>query len=139
MALIKLKTDPTRRELRQFGCLWLPLFCALGGAWLWSRGAGSPTAMAFWGVGLTSLVAGAIQPRWIRPVFLGLIYLTAPIGWVISHAVLVLVYYCVLTPTGLLTRLVGRDPIPRGFEPDAPTYWRRVSKERSPESYLRQY
>ena len=139
MALIELKTDPTPRELRQFGCLWLPLFCSVAGYLAWTKLGATFLAGSLWGAGVASALVGAVRPRLIRHVFVGLIHLTAPIGWVVSHLMLVLLYYGVVTPIGLLLRLVGRDPMARGFEKEAPTYWRAAAREESIESYLRQY
>jgi hypothetical protein len=38
---------------------------------------------------------------------------------------LFLAYYAVLTPVGLVWRLVGFDPMARRPAPEAATYWRR--------------
>lgn len=46
-----------------------------------------------------------------------------PIGWVLSHAMMMTVFYGVVTPIGLLVRARGRDPMTRRFEPSASTYW----------------
>jgi hypothetical protein len=138
MALIRLKTDPTPRELRQFACLLLPLFCAGAGALAWTHG-GERLATSLWGVGAVVGAAGAVRPRLVRPVFLGLLYAAAPIGWVVSHLVMVFIYYAVLTPIGLLLRLFGSSPIPRGFDESAPTYWSPSSGEKPVESYFHQY
>lgn len=143
MALIKLKTDPTPRELRQFGCLWLPLFCGVVGTLCWRESDRLLVASLVWGIGAASALAGALRPRLIRPIFVGLIYLTAPIGWVVSYAVLAFVYYGVLTPIGLLLRLIGHDTIPRGFDARSATrpstYWTVPSSEKPLQSYFKQF
>ena len=46
--------------------------------------------------------------------FLGWMYAAFPIGWTISHLLLLAVYYFVLTPVGLALRLTGRDPVDLG-------------------------
>jgi hypothetical protein len=139
MALIQLKTQATSRELRQFGCLWLPLFCVVFGFLAWRHAGRELVAYVLWGIAAVSAVAGALQPSLIRPVFVGLIYLTAPIGWVISYAVMVLVYYGVLTPIGLLLRTFGRDTISRGFDAHASTYWTVPEVEKPLQSYFKQF
>ncbi len=138
MSLLTLKTDPSTKDLRWFGCAWFPLFSAVAG-WLCWRGESPRAATVFWSLAGLSLILGAVRPRAIRPLFVGLIYLTAPIGWVVSHVVLALVYYLVLTPIGLVLRVLGRDTMKRRFEREAKTYWVSSQKERPLKSYFRQY
>ena len=59
----------------------------------------------------------------MRMVFLGMSYLAWPIGFVVSHIILAAVYYLVLTPVGLVMRLVGYDPMKRRFDRDGSSYW----------------
>jgi len=34
-----------------------------------------------------------------------------------------MLFFGVLTPLGLVLRLIGRDPLKLGFDPRAPSYW----------------
>ena len=36
-----------------------------------------------------------------------------PIGWVVTHVVMALIFYLVVTPLGVIMRLCGRDPMER--------------------------
>ena len=49
------------------------------------------------------------------------------LGRVVSPVVLALVYYSSVVPTGLIMRLVGKDPLKLRFDHAAPSYW--VSRE----------
>ncbi len=139
MALIALKTDPSRRDLVLFGCVWAPLFCGVLGVAVWDAGDGNSTAFAMWGVGAVVAFIGALRPRWIRPLFISGIYLTAPIGWVVTHAILAFLFYGVVTPIGLVLRLTGREPLKRRFEPQSDTYWVAANRDRDVEGYFRQF
>ena len=143
--MIQHKTNPTRPELRQFAGIWWPLFRALVAWWLWPA-EGPPTrSLAVVGGGLAIGLVDFLWPPFIRPLFLGLIYLTAPIGWTVSHAVLALVYYAVLTPVGpvgpvgLVMHLFGRSPVPKIFDRNADSYWVCALSERTLKSYFQQY
>ena len=46
-----------------------------------------------WSLGGLAIPVGAIAPRAIRPVWIGVMVLTFPIGFVISHVMLALVYH----------------------------------------------
>jgi hypothetical protein len=68
-------------------------------------------------------LAGLLNPRWIRPVFVTWMRLAYPIGWTVSHLMLATIYYLVITPIGLVMRLLGRDPLQRRWDRQASTYW----------------
>jgi hypothetical protein len=139
MALVKVNKDPSIRELRQFAGIWLPLFCLLVG-WIIQRQAGTWTpAFYLWGVCAAVSVAGLWLPQLIKPLFVGLMYTVFPLGFVLSYVILAVIYYLLITPVGLIMRLVGYDPLNRKLDPAADTYW--IEREAQPESsrYFRQF
>lgn len=62
-----------------------------------------------------------------------------PLGWIVSLTLLALVYYLVVTPLGVASRLVGRDRL--GLRPDAEqkSYWSSLEAAKDPRRYFRQY
>ena len=83
-------------------------------------------------VGLASHHAGsAIMLNWTRA--------ASPIGWTISTLVLAVVYYLVLTPIGLIMRVVGYDPMHRKIDRDATTYWIARESQTDAKRYFRQF
>ena len=47
-----------------------------------------------------------------------------PVGAAVSHGLMALVYFGVVTPTGLRLLLAGRDPLGRTLQRGAPgSYW----------------
>ena len=62
-----------------------------------------------------------------------------PIGWVISHLLLSIIYYLLLTPIGIIMRLVGYDPMKRKLEKKRETYWVTRQQVRDPNRYFKQY
>ena len=71
------------------------------------------------------------------PLFRAWMTIFSPIGWIVSHAVLAIVYYGILTPIGLLLRLF-RDPMLRRFDPDAASYWMERESDDDLSRYFRQ-
>jgi hypothetical protein len=71
--------------------------------------------------------------------YIGWMYLAFPIGWTVSHVLLAVTYYLVLTPIGLIMRAVGRDPMRRRLDPEAKSYWIEHRPDRDPSRYFRQY
>lgn len=102
----------THKEERNFG--WsVGAVLAVIGALQWWRGR-HVAAEAFGGVGLALLIAASLAPvvlivpnRWWR----GFAHV---LGWINARVLLTLFFFLVLTPAGLIMRLLGRDPLARG-------------------------
>jgi len=139
MAVIEVNTNPSRKQLDQFGLIWLG-FLLLFGALLWFK-LHSPLVLAvMWGLAVVVPIVGWFEPRFMRLVFVGMSYAAWPIGFVVSHVILAAVYYLVFTPIGLLMRALGRDPMTRRFDRAAASYWvRRPQEGTEPKRYFRQF
>jgi hypothetical protein len=136
MAMIELHR-PGPRELRWFGVIVLALFGVIGAILRWQIG--SPDAAFFaWvaGAAIASLYY-AIPPLRF-PLYLGWMRLVLPIGLVVSHVFLGLVYFVIISPMALAMRAFGRDKLDRRFEADAASYWSARGREADPARYLRQ-
>ncbi len=138
MSVISINKTPSKRDLAWFGLTFLSFF-GLIGLVVWWRAGSLRAAVILWAAaGAVTAVYYAVPPC-RRAIYLGWMYAAFPIGWIISHLVLATVYYLVLTPTGLLMRLFGRDPMHRKFAPQATTYWIPVKPEPDKRRYFRQF
>jgi len=139
MGLIEINRNPSRRELLVFGVLLVVFTGVLGlvthfvwnspvvARWIWTGGGG------------LSLLHFAVSPL-RRFVYLGWMYAAFPIGWTISHVFLTIVYFGVVTPTGLLLRLFGYDPMSRKDRSDGRTsYWESCGAPEERKRYFRQF
>ena len=139
MSVVQINTDPTGRQLKQFGFIWMG-FVTFFGAVAFFKFHNPPLARGLWVAAVVVPIVGWIFPRFMRWVFLGMSYLAFPIGFVVSHVVLAVVYYLVLTPIGLLTRLFGYDSMKRRFDPEAKSYWvERSAAAVDSKRYFRQF
>ncbi len=138
MSVIQVNRDPSRRQLNQFGGLWL-VFFSFFGALAYFRAGLPGLAVGLWVAAVVVPVAGWLVPRFMRLVFVGMSLLAWPIGFVVSHVILAAVYYLVLTPIGLAMRVVGYDPMHRRLDREATTYW--VERDGAPDArrYFRQF
>ena len=137
--MIEINWSPDRRFLRQFAALLIVFFGLIGAHQYFARGA-TTTALVLWTVGVVLGGMGLAVPGVARYVYLGWMCLLYPIAWVVSHAVLVLVYYAVITPIGVVMRLCGRDPMQRKFDRSASSYWQaRPAARGGVERYFRQF
>ena len=74
-----------------------------------------------------------------RSLHLAAMYLTFPIGFVLSYVVLGFIYFVIFTMIGLMLRLFGYDPLQRRFDRQAKTYWITRREQRSAKSYFQQF
>jgi hypothetical protein len=148
MALLDVNFRPAARQLRQFGVAGVLVFGLLGAVALWRHhifgiGLGPPAAHVT-GLVLCALAAICallvlVAPRLLLGLYLALTLVGMPIGYVISHVTMAVLYYGVFTPVGLIMRLVGRDVLHRRFDRSASTYWVARQTEHSVDSYFRQF
>ncbi len=130
--------DPPQRTLRQFAGLWL-LFLGTLAAWqAWARDNHTgATILAL--LALVVGVPGLLRPSLVRPVFVGAMIATFPLGWLVSKIILAVVYYAVFTPVALVFRLSGRDLLARRRNPAVTSYWSPKPAPAGPQSYFRQF
>jgi hypothetical protein len=135
--MISVQWNPERKQLRQFAGIWFPAFCALLG-WMIGAKSGQWTAVQMgWAVCGLLAAAGIVYPPSIRPVFVGLILATFPIGWVVSHVLLGAIFYGLVTPIGVILRATGHDPL-QLKPPTGSSLWKTPVGKTDPASYLRQ-
>ena len=80
-----------------------------------------------------------IVPQIAKPFYLAWYFIACCMGIVISNLLIATFYYLVITPTGLIMRALGRDPMKRKWDPNAKTYWEDTEKDIAPERYFRQF
>ena len=138
MSLTPIDWRPDATKLAQFSEITMFFLGMVAAPLAYLRG--RPTlAAACWVAAVACRLLGAWRPIALKPVYLGLTLATWPIGWVVSHLALAVVYYGVITPIALVFRLLGRDAMTRQFDRDATTYWEPYHPDRGTDQYLRQF
>jgi Na+/H+ antiporter NhaB len=138
MGVIRINHNPSRVQLGVFGAVWLVFFGAVAVA-VSRRGGPQPVALGMGAAAVLVPLVGWMAPRFLRVVYLGMAYAALPIGFLVSHLLLAGVYYLLLTPTGLLMRALGRDPMSRRFDREAESYWVTRKPPASTDRYFRQF
>lgn len=145
--MIEMNLKPDAKTLRQFG------FIAVGGfgfvaaiahfdllIFAAGLGAAKPYVVnTFIGLAAYSGAFALIFPKAVLPVYLGLTIATYPIGFVLSHVIMGTLFFGMLTPAGIIMKIIGRDPLERKIDKDAESYWIDCRPDRGKESYFRQY
>ncbi len=143
MSAIPIDWKPDRRKLREFALISLMVFGLLGTVIAYKSGcfqsSGKWTApVIVWLLGVWGLL-GAFAPPLVKPLYTGLMAVTFPIGWVISHLLLGLIYYGMFTPLALFFRLVGRDALKLKIDRNAASYWIETPTNPDSANYFRQF
>jgi hypothetical protein len=85
------------------------------------------------------MVVGFAAPHALRPLFVAWMVAAFPVGWLMSHVLIGIVYYGVVTPIGLILRLRGRDSLQLRSKTEAPSFWIVRQGARDAASYFRQF
>ncbi len=136
MKLGEINWNPSDRQLRQFGWIGLVAYPALG--WLWSGGH-LAVVLPLAAVGGASAALGQFFPRAIKPIFVLLSLLGLPIGLAVLETTMVVLFYGVFLPLGMVLRVLRRDSLQRKFLPGAATYWQPKQQPSDPADYFRQW
>ena len=145
--LIELDFNPDTDTLRKFGYIALGGFGLLGAAaytetLIFSVGLGAarvPVAAGLVGLGVLSALLSLVAPRANRAIYVGLSVVAFPIGFVVSHVVLALIFFFLISPIALAFRIARRNELRLGSDAAASSYWSPVRKQRASESYFSQF
>jgi hypothetical protein len=123
----------TRKELRQFGLLVGAIFTVIG---LWPLVfRGEPLRLWAIGVGGVLIVCGGILPQLLAPIHKGWMWVGHILGWINTRILLGIVFYALVTPIGLVFRLMGKDTMRQAFAESNTTY--RVVRSPRPPSHMK--
>ena len=126
------KNIKAKNQLRKFGITVGVVFGLLGALLCW-RGKGY--YYYFLILCGAFVIPGVIVPMILRPVEKLWMGVAKCMGWVMTRVILSILFYLVLTPTGLIAKLFRKDFLDLKFDRDAESYWipkepARTGKER---------
>lgn len=111
----------TDTELKRFGLIFGPLAMAVS---IWQATKGHWIHVCFFTpAGVYAFVCALINPRWVFPLRKALETVFKMFMEIVTKAVLILCFYLVFTPMGLIMRLLKKDLLNRTLDADASTYW----------------
>ena len=120
-----------RQSERAFGLMFAGVFAVIAGVgWL------AFDAQLYWALAVAGafLVTALAAPWVLLPLNRLWAVFAHRLGGVNNYVVLGLFFYVFIVPAGLILRLLGRDPMSRGFDAKAPTYWTPVTRRTDAET-----
>jgi len=116
------------KGLRQFGLmlggiLLLGFGLLLPWMWKWSNFPNLP----WMGAGIVVITWALIAPDSMRGLYTGWMRVAMFIGNIVNSIILAIVYFMVITPMGIIMRMMGKDPMRRELDKSVVSY-RVISK-----------
>jgi hypothetical protein len=127
-------------DLRSFGrvvggvLIGIALLVAWWNGWTWTT-----TVLVLGGSGGALLVLGLAWPGALRPVYHVWMAVALALGFVMTRVLLTVVYYLMVTPIGLLRRVVGTPAFEDRPDPDADSYWQQREEHDDASERLEKY
>jgi Saxitoxin biosynthesis operon protein SxtJ len=123
----------SKNDLRKFGLIFSIVVAGLFGLllpFLFSK------EMPLWPWYVAAIITGC---AFFLPQILIIIYkpwmkFGAVAGWINTRIILMILFYVILTPTGLLMRLFGKDPMTREFDEECESY--RVTHDAQDKNHM---
>lgn len=141
--MVDINWKPDTRQLRQFGWISLVGFGIIGAAVGYKFGHFENQTWTvpgiLWGIAGLSAILAVIWPGGLRPLYWGLMCISAIIGPIVSTVALLLIFLLVFTPLALWFKIIGRDELRRKLDPNAESYWVDAPPTPKPASYFRQF
>jgi hypothetical protein len=123
---------------RSFGFFFAGLFAFMGG-YTWIKGASSPVLYGCLAMTLITLLVTLINPKLLVPLNRSWFWLGEMIGKVVSPLVLGMIFFLLLAPISLVSRLFGRDEL-RMKKSVTASYWiDRSESESTSTSFTNQF
>ncbi|HBF34923.1 TPA: hypothetical protein DDW35_10220 [Candidatus Sumerlaeota bacterium] len=136
--LAKIEWNPTQKSLRVFGITLWAIFFILGVISLFR------TEHALWHTALVALAWVILGATYLLPQSLGLYFYRAwmglafVMGWVVGPIMMGIMFFCVITPMGVLRRSFGADTLLRNKN-GVESFWRPLIHRTDAGSYRRQF
>lgn len=145
---LKFQTNPDERTLRHFGWIALVVFNLLALFIILKRGniedlvGDTIWLLISMGLIIVGLLSGALSrfyPSGNRLLFIILSGLAYPFGFVLGLLLMSAFFYLLITPIGLIRRVLGYDSLKRYIEKNKSTYWEVSREDREPHDYFKQF
>ena len=126
-----------RKELRNFGFTIGIALGLLGGLFLWR---GKPYYPYCFIIAAVFLLLGFALPTVLKPFQKLWMTISILMGWLMTRVILIILFYGILTPVGLIARFCGKDFLDKKVNKNAKSYWiPRTTAECDKKSYENQF
>ena len=127
----------TKKEIRNFGILIGSILLIIGAILLWKNNINYPIFMT---IGIVLLVSGLVIPIILKPIYFLWMVFASILGWIMTRAILSLLFFIILTPIGLVPRLFGKQFLELKWKKSKNSYWNyRTTEKLNKGNYEKQF
>ena len=125
-----------KSDFRKFGITVGLLLMVIAGLLFW-RGKESFEIILV--IGSALLVLGLVLPVVLKPVYWIWMIFAVILGWIMTRVILSLLFYVVITPIGMFSRLFGSKFLDLKWDKSKDSYWNTRTTRRQNEDYEKQF
>jgi len=127
----------SKKQLRNFEIMAGIILGLLGGLFWWQQNGCYPYLLVLSAV---FLLSGLLLPNLLRPIYKVWMLLALLLGWLTTRVILIVLFYGVVTPIGLLAKLFKKDFLNLKSGHDVDSYWIYRQKTKfTKEDYEKQF
>ena len=139
MSMIEINWNPSKKVLRDFGIIALVATIILSILLFFLKHVAIQWLSIIVGFGIFIFLSSLLSLKLTKIIYLSMVLATFPIGFVVSHVILSIFYFLIITPVGLVFRLAGKDPLHRKFDYAAKSYWLKRQSPDKLDRYFHQF
>lgn len=136
MAFVTINWQPDAKQLRLFGLSMIVGFGAIG-SWMMFHNHEATPAYVCWGIAAVAGLLGLTGLKIALPLYWAWMSIAFILGNIISHVLLGVAYFIVVTGMALIMKLIGRDRL-HFKRRQVDTYWQDVPAITGEAPYERQ-
>jgi Na+(H+)/acetate symporter ActP len=127
------------KEIRKWAVLMAIILVVIGAVQLYLL-RHQNTATVLWLIAIVFLVDGLLFPSLLKPVYWLWMKFAGALAWINTRLIMVLVFYLIFTPVGIILRILGVDLIKQRWDEKKQSYWiDRPDEPFDPNRYEKQY
>lgn len=130
------KKMPKMLSDRTFGLIFAGIFLIIASFPLLSG-----NGVRDWALVIAGLWAGfaLVAPKLLHPLNKAWLKFGFFMHGIINPVLMGIVFWVAVFPTGLILKVLGKDPMQRKLDPQATTYWKARDKQPTKESFIDQF
>jgi len=126
-----------RAEWKKFG-IGLSIILAVLGTLQWVRGI--TLFSVFYLIAVLTLMSVLSVPIVLKPLYISFSYIGFALGWIMTRIILSTLFFLILTPLSLISRLFGKKYLHLEFKKNKATHWKeRQEQNASKKHFEKQY
>ena len=125
-----------KSDLRKFGITIGILLMIIAGILFWKE---KESFQIFLTIGAVLCVFSIVIPIALKPIYWIWMIFATILGWIMTRVILSILFYVIITPIGLISRLFGKQFLELKWNEKNSTYWNYRSDKLDKRSYEKQF